>query len=171
MHTCSTLYEDVHVVLGLSCHYLFSAFCTFSTYFVFSCDTMIRVACGYNFSYSFIPNFLKLCMCFIYVWRCAYAFGVTLPSFFFFFFLSTFFHFFDVGFQVLLVLEWYLVGATYPTVFHPSFLNYVHLFYMIWRYACGFGVILSVFLSTFSTLFLLSFFPVPISTGTDTLWA
>ena len=32
MHTCSTWSEDVHVVLGLSCLYLFS---TFLFYFIF----------------------------------------------------------------------------------------------------------------------------------------
>ena len=31
VHTCSTWYEEVCVVLGLSCHYLFSTFCTIST--------------------------------------------------------------------------------------------------------------------------------------------
>ena len=35
MHIFSTWPEDVHVVLVLSCRYLFSTFCTFSTYFFF----------------------------------------------------------------------------------------------------------------------------------------
>ena len=62
MHICSTWSEDVHVVLGLSCHYLFSLF--FQLIFFFSCYTMMSVACRQNSSFNFIPNLLKLCTCF-----------------------------------------------------------------------------------------------------------
>ena len=55
-HTCSTWSEDVHVVLGLSCHYLFSTFCFFFQLSFFSYDTIMWVTCGRNSSYSFIPN-------------------------------------------------------------------------------------------------------------------
>ena len=57
MHTCSTWSEDEHVVLGFSCHYLFSTFCTLSTLFFFRCDTMMWVACGGNSSYSLYKTF------------------------------------------------------------------------------------------------------------------
>ena len=53
-----------YMVFRLSYHYLFSTFCTFSTHFIFRYDTLMWVACECNSSYSFIPNFLKLCWCF-----------------------------------------------------------------------------------------------------------
>ena len=59
------------------------------------------------------------------------------------------------------------MGATPPRVFHWSFWNYAYLFYIIWRCACGLGVILLLFLSTFST----KFFPGSVSIKIDILWA
>ena len=87
-------------------------------------------------------------------------------------FLSHFFNFFDV-FQVPISIriDRYFVGATHPTVFHPSFLNYAYLFYMVWRCACGFGIILPLFFINFFHVYWLSFFSGPISIGIDTLWA
>ena len=58
MHTWS---EDVHVVLRLSCHFFFFQLFAFFQLSFFSCDVMTWVACGRNSSFSFIPNFLKLC--------------------------------------------------------------------------------------------------------------
>ena len=100
MHTCRTLSEDVHVVFWLSCHYLFHFFARFQFSF-FSYGTVMLVACGRNSSYSFIPNFLKLCRYFCHGLKmCMCLWGYPLIIF------INFFHFFDVVFQVYLVLEY-----------------------------------------------------------------
>ena len=60
------------------------------------------------------------------------------------------------------------MGATHPTVFHLSFLDYAFLFY---TWSEDVWVVLGLlFLSTFSTV-LTKFFPSPISIGIHTLWA
>ena len=113
---------------------------------------MTRVACGSNFSHSFLPKCLILCKCFCNGLKMCICFW-DYPILFF----INFFYFFDIVFQVRLVLKWYLVDATHPTVFDPSFLYYAYLFYMVWRRACAFGVILAVFLLFVFPLFWLSF--------------
>ena len=52
------------------------------------------------------------------------------------------------------------MGAAPSRVFHRSFSNYAYLFYMIWRCACGFGVILLLSLINFSHFFNLLFFQI-----------
>ena len=113
---------------------------------LFCCDAATSVTVLYQTFWNFADGFFM-------VWRCVYAFRIILSSFF-----INFFHFFNIVFQVWLVLEWYLVGTTHPTVFHPSFLNYAYLFYMVWRCACGFGFIIRVFFINFSHFFDLVFF-------------
>ena len=105
MRACSTWYEDVRVALGLTCHYLFLNFCTFST-LCFRCDTMTWVACGRNYSDSFAPNVLKLCRCFCHGLKICLSSHYLYPLF-------QFFRLFSDPISIR-----YLVGATYPTVFH-----------------------------------------------------
>ena len=79
-----------------------SLFCTFQLGFFFSCDTMTWVACGRNSSYSFIPNFLKLCsyIYFFHDLKICMCFWAYAPVIF-----INFFHFFYVVFRSLLVSE------------------------------------------------------------------
>ena len=186
MHTFSTWSKDVHVVLDLSCHYLFSTCCFFfQLSFFFSCDRMIWVACGRNSSYSFLTKFLQICRCFVMVRRCVCAFGVILPSFVIKFagvlswsedvyvllglssrhLLSTFFNFFDallgpVNIRIdTLWVQLILQFSTYN-------FNYAYLFYMV----CGLGVILRLYFINLFHFFDLVF-QGPFSIGIDILLA
>ena len=142
IHTCSTWSEDVHVVRGLSCLYLFfSTLRTFSTYFFFfffSCDRLTWETRGRNSSYSFTPNFLKLCKNFCHDLKmCMYFWGYpSLPhftpppppppqSFFINFFR------FRRCFSGLISIRIDTLWVQLNLVFHPSFLNYAYLFYMV----------------------------------------
>ena len=51
----------------------------------------------------------------------------------------------------------YLVSATPHTVLYQSFWNFAHVFFMVWRCACGLDIILALIFVTFSTLRSLSF--------------
>ena len=51
----------------------------------------------------------------------------------------------------------YLVSATPHTILYRSFWNFVHVFSMVWRCACGLDIILALIFVTFSTLGTLSF--------------
>ena len=68
MHTCSTWSENVCVILGLSCHYLFSTFYTFSTKFLVHlsgsdklsfCDHILSVVCQVCIHLSICKQFLQ----------------------------------------------------------------------------------------------------------------
>ena len=91
------------------------------------------------------------------VWRCACGFGVILPLFFLsFFFFSLFRRSFFPG-QISSRID--IVGATPPRLFHRSFGSHAYLFYMVWRCACGLGVILPLsFFFQLLALFRLSCF-------------
>ena len=115
IHSCSTWNENVHVVLGLSCHYLFSTFCTFSM-FLFSCDTMTRVACGCNFSYSFISNFLKLCRCFFY-----FFYGLNMCICLLGYLPIIFYQLFPCCFSSLISIRMIPYGSTPPRIFYLTF--------------------------------------------------
>ena len=79
----------------------------------------------------------------VMVWRCAYVLGL---------FSRYFYQPFPL-FRLSFFQVRYLVGATSPRVFHWSFWNCAYLFYMVCRCACGFGVILLIFLYTFSAFY------------------
>ena len=60
-------------------------FVTFSTLWTCHFSTSVYrqwVPCERNSSYSFIPIFLKLCTCFLHVWRCAYGLDIILALIF-----------------------------------------------------------------------------------------
>ena len=91
------------------------------------------------------------------VWRCACGLDMIFALIF-----VTFFHFANF------VIFWpqilwkccdsgYLVSATPHTILYRSFWNFVHVFAMVWRYACGLEIILELIFVTFSTLWTLSF--------------
>ena len=75
--------------------FFFVFFFFFFFSFFFSCDTMTWVIFGRNSSYSFIPNFLKLCRCVSHGLKMCMCFWDYPPIMFY----QLFFHFFDV-FQV-----------------------------------------------------------------------
>ena len=165
MRAYSIRSENVHMVFGLSCHYLFFFyyyyffFALFQLIF-FTCDTMTWIACESNSSYSFKPILLKPCRCFCHCLKMSMCFW-GYP-------LIIFYHFLDV----FRYKNRYLVGAIHPTVFQPSFLNYAYLFFMVWRCACVFGLSSHYFfIINFFHFLWLSFFPSPVSIGKDTLWA
>ena len=117
------------MVLELYSHHLsnFFHFCDF----VFRCDMMICVAWGWNASYSFVPNFLKL-------FRGKYGLKVCMLSeynphvilfIYLFFIFFCFFHFF---FRPHYCQNTQLVYAT-STVFYRLLWNFSDLFYMLWR--------------------------------------
>ena len=162
------------VILPLFFFQLFLFFFFFVFFFLFffffnlvfySCDTMTWVTCGRNSSYSFIPNFLKLCRCFFFLsWSEDVHELVGLsPHHFIYFFsnLSTFF-------RSWLVSEQIPCGCNPSYSFPPIILNYAYLFYMVW----WFGMILPLLFIIFSTV-LTWFFLGRFSIGIDTctLWA
>ena len=106
-----------------------------------------------NFSYSFVPIFLKLCMCFCHGMRMCMWFGHNCEILF-----CYFFHFVNL---VIFWPQWidseYLVSATPHTILYRPFWNFAHVFSMVWRCAYGLDIILSLIFVTFSTLRTLSF--------------
>ena len=114
------------------------------------------VPCERNSSYNFIPIFLKLCTCFLHGLKMCIWFGYN-PCIYF----CYFFHFANF------VIFWpqilwkccdseYFVSATPHTILYWSFWNFVHVFAMVWRCACGLDMILELIFVTFSTLWTLS---------------
>ena len=106
------------------------------------------VSCERNSSYSFVPIFLKLYMCFRHGMRMCMCFGYNCEIIF-----CHFFHF------VNLVIFWpqcidsgYLVSTTPHTILYRSFWNFAHVFSMVWRCACDLDIILALIFVTFSTL-------------------
>ena len=90
---------------------------------------------------------------FIMVWGCACGLDIIVRLFF-----VTFFRFVNlVIFRPHCIDSWYLVSATPHTILYRSYWNSVHVFSMVWRYACGLDVILVLIFVTFSTLGTLSF--------------
>ena len=73
---------------------LFFFFFFFVFCFFFSCDTMTWVIFGRNSSYSFIPNFLKLCRCVSHGLKMCMCFWDYPPIMFYQVFFSTFSTFF-----------------------------------------------------------------------------
>ena len=53
----------------------------------------------------------------------------------------------------------YLVSATPHTILYQSFLNFAHVFSMVWRCACGLDIILALIFVTFSTANFVIFLP------------
>ena len=112
--------------------------CRFSGGFCRTCSSirqhLLWVSCERNSSYSFVPIFLKLCMCFCHGMRMCIWFGYNCEVIF-----CHFFHF------VNLVIFWpqcidsgYLVSATPQTILYPSF-ETLHMFspwsedvHMVW---------------------------------------
>ena len=126
--------------------FIFSTLRTFSTYFFFffSCDRLTWETRGRNSSFSFTPNFLKLCKSFCHDLKmCMYFWGYpSLPhftpphppppppppprqSFFINFFR------FRRCFSGLISIRIDTLWVQLNLVFHPSFLNYAYLFYMV----------------------------------------
>ena len=117
------------------------------------------VPCEHNSSphtilYLSFWNFVHV---FSMVWRCACGLNIILALIFVTF--STFGNFVIFWPQIL----WkssnsgYLVSATPHTILYQSFWNFVHVFSMVWRCACGLDAILALVFVTFSTLQTLSF--------------
>ena len=111
------------------------------------------VSCERNSSYSFVPIFWKLCMCFRHGMRMCMWFGYNCEIIF-----CHFFHFVNL---VIFWPQWidsgYLVSATPHTILYRSFWNFAHVFSMVWRCAYGLDIILALIFVTFSTLRTLSF--------------
>ena len=115
------------------------------------------VPCERNSSYNFIPIFLKLCTCFFHGLKLFIWFGYNpCINFYYFFHFANFVIFWP---QIIWKCydSGYLVNATPHTILYRSFLNFVHIFAMIWRCAYGLDIILELFFVTFSTLWTLSF--------------
>ena len=111
------------------------------------------VSCERNSSNSFVPIFLKLCMCFHHGMRMCMWFGYNCEIIFY-----HFFHFKN------LVIFWpqcldsgYLVSAAPHTILYQSFWNFAHVFSIVSRCACGLDIILALLFVTFSTSWTLSF--------------
>ena len=136
LHVFLSWSEDVHVLLGS--HHFLSTFYHFCD--VFQIPISIRIdTLRVQLILQFSTHHFKLCILVLHGLKCACGFGVMLPLFFF----INFFHFFDLVFsRSSYYWNRYLVGATPPRIFYQSFWNYAYLFYMVWRCACGFGVIL-----------------------------
>ena len=102
---------------------------------------------------QFCTIFLELCMCFRHGMRMCMWFGYNCEIIF-----CHLFHFVNL---VIFWPQWidsgYLVSATPHTILYRSFLNFAHVFSMVWRYACGLDIILALIFVTFSTLRTLSF--------------
>ena len=111
------------------------------------------MSCEGNSSYSFVPIFLKFCMCFHHGMRMCMWFGYNCEIIF-----CHFFHFVNL---VIFWSQWidsgYLVSATPHTISYQSFWNFAHVFSMVWRCAYGLDIILALIFVTFSTLWTLSF--------------
>ena len=128
------------------------------------------VPCERNSSYNFIPIFLKLCTCFLHGLKMCMWFGCN-PCIKF----CHFFHFTNF------VIFWpqilrkcrdsgYLVSATPHIILYWSFLNFAHVFPMVWRCACGLDIIFELIFITFFTLWTdLRFYESVETVGT--LWA
>ena len=103
------------------------------------------VSCERNSSYSFVPIFLKLCMCFHHGMRMCMWFGYYCEV--------IFCHFFHFANLVIFLPQWidsgYLVSATPHTILYQSFWNFAHAFSMVWRYAYGLDIILALIFVTF----------------------
>ena len=144
MGTCSTWSEDVHVVLGLSCHYFF-----FQLFAFFQLSFSLAVTWWpAQLLLQFYTKLFETLQVFL-SWSDVVHVLLGLSSYHFFFMFSGLDYY----------QNRYLVCATHPTVFHPSFLNYAYMLYMVRRCACGFQVIFHLFFINFST-FWLSFFQV-----------
>ena len=68
----------------------------------------------------------------------------------------------------------YLVSAAPHTILYRSFWNFVHVFPMVWRCACGLDIILDLIFVTFSTLWTLAFSDLRFYESVETvgtLWA
>ena len=90
---------------------------------------------------------------FIMVWGCACGLDIIVRLFF-----CHFFHFVNlVIFPPQCIDSGYLVSTTPHTILYRSFLNFVHVFSMVWRCACGLDVMLALIFVTFSALGTLSF--------------
>ena len=109
--------------------------------------------CERSSSYSFVQGFFKLCMCFRHGMRICMWFGYNCEIIFY-----HFFHFVNLEFYLPQCIDsGYLVSATPHTVLYRSFLNFAHVFSMVWRCACGLDVILALIFVTFCTLRTVSF--------------
>ena len=122
LHVFSSWYEDVHVIWISLWDYFLSLFpvCELSHFFT-SMDRQ-WVPCESNSSYSFIQNFLKLCMCFRHGMRMCMWYGYHCEI--------IFCHFFPFVNLVIFLPQWidsgYLVRATPHTVLYRTFWNFVH---------------------------------------------
>ena len=99
------------------------------------------VPCERNSSYSFVPIFLKLCSVFLMVWGCACSLSLF-PQ-------CELSHFSTSN---SMYRQWVPCECNSPYNFIPVFLNFAHVFSMVWRCACGLNIMLELTFITFSTL-------------------
>ena len=110
------------------------------------------VCCERNSSYKFIPIFLKLCTCYLHGLKMIMWFGCnTCINFCHFFHFTNFVIFWP---QILWKYcdSGYLVSATPHTISYRSFLNFAHVFPMVWKCAYGLDIILKLYFVPFSYL-------------------
>ena len=107
-----------------------------------------------NSSYTFVPTFFSnFAGVFFMVWGCTCGLDIIVGLFF-----CYFFHFVNlVIFRCKCIDSGYLVSATPHTILYQSFLNFAHVFSMVWRSACCLDIILALMFVSFSSLWTLSF--------------
>ena len=99
-----------------------------------------------NSSYNFISTVLKFCTCFLH--------GLEMCMWFWYSPWINFcylFHFVIFSPQILwkCIDNRYLVSATPYTISYLALCNFAHLFYSVWRCACGLDLILELIFVTF----------------------
>ena len=142
MHTCSTWSEDVHVILGLFCHYFLFNFLHFFNLVCFSCDTIVS-ATHLTVLYQ---TFWNCAGVFVRVWRCACAFWVIVVIFYQFFVLFS-----TLLFRSDLYENRYFVGATHLSF--PPIIFKLCIFVLHGRKMCiwFWGYLPIIFYQHFST--------------------
>ena len=114
------------------------------------------VPCERNFSYNFIPIFLKLFTCFLHGLKMCMWFGYS-PCFnFCTFSLCELCHFLTSD-SMKVYRQWVPCECNSSYNFIPIFSNFAHVFSMVWRCACGLDIILELMFVTFSTMELCHF--------------
>ena len=117
------------------------------------------VPCVRNSSYSFMPIPLKLHRCFDHCLKICMWFGYNPEIIFYYFFRKLNLAIFHTFLLSKWIDSWYLVCATPPTVLCQFLWNFTGVLIMVWRYACGLDIILTLFFYYFFHIFNLAAFP------------
>ena len=162
MNTCSTWSVDVHVGLVLSSHYFYQLFIFLFFRLIFFQIRLLleKILRDRNSSKNFPPIILKLCihvLVFYMVCRCACGLGLSSHYFFYQFFLL--YSRFDDVKCIRINTVWAQILLAF---FHRSVWKYAYLFYIVWRCACGLGVILPLLFIMFFLFFELVFFQIQV---------